>query len=889
MRNITRLPFMLILSLALGATLLLLPTVGETGSDNSPAKAPTKGSEAHRANGASGTTANPVAAAQTMSIAEGGKWEERVPGTTLFPTANVPVHISLLPDGRLLYWGRDKDADGWDTTGKSSTYLVDTLYLDHPSYTTMPSPTPSTNLFCSGHSFLPDGRLLVTGGHIKDSNQPSKEGIGEKSINIFDYRTNLWTKMLPDKEMEKGRWYPYNVTMPSGDTLIIAGTYRTNTTYPIVTDDNKEPSLRDLQGNVSTLRQSPSAPRVYTYPYISLAPDGRVFIAKPSATQVGLQSLYFDPYAPNDVGSYGVFTNAASPRYRHWEGTSVHYAPGKMLLIGGSEGALSGSTVNVATAESFDMNQPAGGWTEISSMAQARQYATATLLPDGKVLVTGGTSCGGVNRLDCGPNSAVQTPELWDPANPSAGWKQMNPTTSGVPRVYHSFGLLLPDARVMIGGGGLPAAAGERAPSGATCAGTGPNDTPECRNLAHKDVEIFSPPYLYNSNGSKAVRPAIVSAPDSIAYGQQFLIDVGNVPPSTIQKVVLVRLPSVTHAYNQDQRRVDLGAPVAYDSRYVRMQAPADGKACPPGPYMMFLISNNGRSTPSIAKIIRVGDLAINREYPANGASVSFTATGTAAELSGRITVTATPGLAWTATSSSSWLTITSGGSGVGNGTVSFSLAPNTAPGATKRAAAITVAVPGRESGAVDFMVYQAINFSDATANPVIDKFIAALYARSITAGCEANSYCPDQPITRAQTAVFLTQILLKPSIALPEPVPGSLSFADAEAHVWRRFISYIMRRGIPDGCSPSAFCPGVTMTRRDMIVWTIRGMGIDNPPAPSAPPFHDVPLSDPAAPFIAEAARRGLTAGCGGGYFCGNDPITRGSMAVFLGTAFGL
>lgn len=851
-----------------------------------------------RASAASGETTKPATKAtlQTLSPADGGSWDG------LLETADVPVHISLLPDGRLLYWGRDKEADGWDATGHSNTFTVDPLYLDHTSYTALPSPTPSTNLFCSGHSFLPDGRLLVAGGHIKDSRDPKRESIGEKSINIFDYRTNLWTKMPPAQEMEKGRWYPYNVTMPSGETLILAGRYLVNPPpAPIVTDDNKEPSLRDLQGNIDTLlRGVVSSPRVYTYPYLALAPDGRVFIAKPNTvgSSPSFLSLYFDPYAPNDFGGNGVFTTAASPLYRHWEGTSVMYAPGKMLLIGGSEGGLGSGTVNVAAVEAINLNLPSPTWSQISPLAQPRQFQTGTLLPDGKVLVTGGTSCGGVNRLDCGPGGtyggAVQTPELWDPERPSEGWKQMNPTTSGVPRVYHSTALLLPDARVLVGGGGLPAAAGETAINPTTgassvCAGTGPDDTLDCRKLGHKNVEIFSPPYLYNANGSPAIRPAIVSAPESITYGQQFLIDVGNINIEKLKKVVLVRLPSVTHTYNQDQRRIDLGAPVAVNDTYVSVTAPANGIACPPGPYMMFLISNNGRETPSVAKIVRVGDYSANSSL--NHMSRSFPATQGDEKvnmMNWSINVTAAPGVSWTATSNSAWLTINSGSSGTGNGTVNFKVADNT--GTTARTGVITIRVPGREALGLNFVAYQSVNFADVSTASTLYRFISALHARGITSGCSTfnNSYCPDNFATRAQMTVFLTRIIGNPS-AVPDPVSGGVGFSDAETHSFRKYISYTKRRRILDGCGLNTFCPEQTLTRRDMVVWTLRAMGMESPPKYSSQPFNDIPANDPAAPFIFEAVRRGLITGCAGGNFCPNEPVNRGTLASFLAQAFEL
>lgn len=831
-----------------------------------------------------GAPSGRTAAPQVFSRADGGEWN------AFYNTKDVPVHISLLPDGRLLYWGRDKEADGWDASGHSNTFTVDPLYLDDISYTAVPSPTPPTNLFCSGHSFLPDGRLIVAGGHIKDPVEPKREAIGDKAINIFDYRTNRWTHMPPDKEMETGRWYPYNVTMPSGDTLIVAGKYRKGTTYPIATDDNKEPSLRNLQGNVSTLRQGFSAPRVWTYPYLSLAPDGRVFIAKPSpaGSTAEMKSLFFDPYAPNNFDSFGVFTEAASPASRHWEGTSVMYAPGRMLLIGGSQADL-GRSANVAAVESIDLNQPTPVWGPISSMAQPRQFPTATLLPDGKVLVTGGTSCGGVNRLDCGPNSAVQTPELWDPANPSQGWRQMNPTTSSVPRVYHSVALLLPDARVLVGGGGLPAAAGEQALSGAICAGTGPDDTEECRRLGHKNVEIFSPPYLYNSDGSEATRPSIVTAPESLAYGQLAQVGLGNVSASEIGKVVLIRLPSVTHTYNQDQRRVELNYSVV-SSDLINVTAPPSPVSCPPGPYMMFVIArNNNRNTPSVARIVRVGNLSIS---PTNQ---GFLTTSQQGSLDGVINVTATPGLNWMAqpdADARAWVTITSGATGAGSGTVRFSVAPNTAPGAVRRKGKIIVSIPSQEGNGYEFMLYQSVDFTDVAyvgGDPTFSNAMNQIYAREITSGCSADKYCPYNSVSRAEVAVFLTRALRRIKDAPPEPV--SPKFTDVPPGYWAgSFIDYIARRRITNGNGFMTYGPENAITRAEMAVLLIRCLGIFNPPPPTNR-FNDVPSDYWAAPFIDELARRGITRGgsCGTGNFCPGQPVRRDEMAVFLVRTFGL
>jgi hypothetical protein len=59
--------------------------------------------------------------------------------------------------------------------------------------------------------------------------------------------------------------------------------------------------------------------------------------------------------------------------------------------------------------------------------------------------------------------------------------------------------------------------------------------------------------------------------------------------------------------------------------------------------------------------------------------------------------------------------------------------------------------------------------------------------------------------------------------------------------------------------------------------------------PAPSVASFNDVPTSHSQFQFIEALAASAITAGCGGGNYCPNSPLTRGQMAVFLAKALGL
>jgi hypothetical protein len=495
----------------------------------------------------------------------------------------VPVHISLLPDGRLLYWGRDKAGDNWDIGGTCQTYTW------NPSTKVKETliSKPPANLFCSGHSFLSDGRLLVAGGHVRDNSNPSKEGIGEKAVNVFNYRTNTWTPVSPG--MTNGRWYPSTVMLPNGEVAIFSGYING------VAARNDIPDLYTLGGTIRAFTASSPIP---VYPYLHVGPGGKVFVAGPGPDP----SKYFDRAAN---GGNGSFTNSYSFMPDHVNGSAVTYNsnPSQVLMVGGIQ-----VIPNMISKDAKIIDLTAGTpWQIISPMVFARKFHTAVVLPDGKVLVAAGTQCPGSNDIGCAAGPA-RNPELWNPANGT--WTTMAQNPSGTPRAYHSVALLLPDARVLVGGGGLPAAGGETVPPATP---GGPNVqcfdgqhasiTEACRIFGHKDVEIFSPPYLFTSTGALAGRPHITTAPTSITYGQVFTVGKNSGSNNVISSVVLIRLPSVTHGVNFDQRRVvlDFTSPT---STSLSVTGPINSRVCPPGPYMLFLVNSAG--APSFASIVTV-------------------------------------------------------------------------------------------------------------------------------------------------------------------------------------------------------------------------------------------------------------------------------------------
>ena len=316
-----------------------------------------------------------------------GQW------SSVFPAPVVQLHLHLLPDGTVLSWGHIGDPQVWDpATG---------------AFTAVPSPSL---LFCAGHDFLPDGRLLVAGGHIDYDH-------GLPNTNVFDAATRSWQAGPP---MAQGRWYPTNTTLPDGEMVTVAGADESSA---VVT-------IPEVWTGTAWRQLTTASLALEYYPRDFVAPDGRVFYAGE-----------LQPSRWLDVTGSGSWT--AGPRRKfdaaRSYGSAVMYQPGKILYVGGGDPPTN-------TAEIIDLNQPNPSWEYTGSMQYARRHSNATLLPTGDVLVTGGTSAPGFNNAA----GAVYAAELWSPS--TGTWTTL--ASNAVVRMYHSTSLLLPDGRVLHTGSG---------------------------------------------------------------------------------------------------------------------------------------------------------------------------------------------------------------------------------------------------------------------------------------------------------------------------------------------------------------------------------------------------------------------------------------------------
>lgn len=181
-------------------------------------------------------------------------------------------------------------------------------------------------------------------------------------------------------------------------------------------------------------------------------------------------------------------------------------------------------------------------------------------------------------------------------------------------------------------------------------------------------------------------------------------------------------------------------------------------------------------------------------------------------------------------------------------------------------------------------------SFADTPAGSGVYRFVETLLHRGVTAGCGAGNYCPFSNVSRQQMAVFL--LVAKEGSGYSPPACTTSIFGDMPCSSgFSPWVNELFNRGVTAGCGGGNFCPSTDVTRAQMAVFllaTLEGIAY-HPPACAVASFGDVPCSSGFAPWVNELANRGITAGCGGGNYCPNNPNTRGQMAVFLTTTFGL
>ncbi|HEY2956536.1 MAG TPA: galactose oxidase-like domain-containing protein [Candidatus Eisenbacteria bacterium] len=260
-------------------------------------------------------------------------------------------------------------------------------------------------------------------------------------------------------------------------------------------------------------------------------------------------------------------------------GSAVMYRPGKVMKCGSRDSETGTLAPAIDTTKRIDLNAGTAAKWELTAKAMLpRVNHNLVLLPNGKVLVVGGTAKGGNDR----GADPVFKPEIWDPDNSGGlgGWFGRDTLARhAMVRDYHSTALLLPDARILCAGGNAD-------------------------KFSRDSAEIFCPPYLFKSDGTLATRPPVNGSPQRVRYGAGFSVCLS--ANDSIAGLCLIRPAAVTHGFDQNQRYVPLSfTPMNYPTSNLVATAPADSSAAPPGDYLLFAVRPNG--VPSIARWVRMG------------------------------------------------------------------------------------------------------------------------------------------------------------------------------------------------------------------------------------------------------------------------------------------
>ncbi len=482
----------------------------------------------------------------------------------------MAIHTTLLPNGDVLTWPHAYNY--FLATHHAAPFTPNIMLWDPSTNQYLHMRLPTSNIFCSGSTFLPDGKLLVLGGHGPAAIPVSglQTAYGNNHVEIYDYTTNTWTR---GPNMSEGRYYGSALTLGTGQALVVAGYNEDGW------NDDKIEIYTEGQG-FRVLSGATTANYPDWYPAIYQLGNGLVFGASP-----GRHTFMLDTTGNGQI-SAGPSLNYS----RRYYGASVMYDENEIIDIGGDaapgRAAVGGNRLITNTAETINFNDPDPTWQYTGSMKYARVFPNATLLPDGTVLVTGGTREQNNNEGNA-LQGAVYPAELW---NPKTGqWTTMS--SMSVPRLYHSTAILLPDARVLVAGGGEPESTGE------------------VKGTVHQNRQIFSPPYLF-----RGPQPVISSAPSLAQYGQT--ITVTSPDAGSIGAINLIRPGSTTHGVNMTQRIVHASFTVGANGT-LQVQMPTNPDVAPPGPYMLFLLNDQGVPSDAAMFFLEAGSTATVQQAPA--------------------------------------------------------------------------------------------------------------------------------------------------------------------------------------------------------------------------------------------------------------------------------
>jgi Domain of unknown function (DUF1929)/FG-GAP-like repeat len=438
-----------------------------------------------------------------------------------FDTQVLAIHAALLHTGDVLLFSGSSN-----NPANLAAHQFRSRAWHYPTATFSVPDTP-IDLFCCGHAFLPDGRLLAAGG--TEQYDPFH---GLRSAVIFDPATLAWST-APD--MDGGRWYPALVGLPDGRVLAISGLGEDGNL-------NLVPETYTDGAGWTDLASPGPWPQ---YANIFVLGDGRVFYSGGQyGGNNGVRPTIWNPA----TAATSTVPGLPVPDMRN-QSASVLLPPAqdqRVLIAGGGGSDMHNQAPAIADTGIADLSAANPAYAAGPPLHAARMHLNLVTLPDRTVLASGGAA------MPEDPTTAALGAELYDPR--TQAWTAA--ANARVPRLYHSVALLMPDGKIIT-------------------AGSNPQ-----RTVEELRIEVYWPPYLF-----KGARPTWTIANSQASWGTT----VGATSPdaSRLNAVSLIRPGATTHSADNEQRLVDVAFRLTAPNT-LELDIPASKNLLPPGWYLLF-------------------------------------------------------------------------------------------------------------------------------------------------------------------------------------------------------------------------------------------------------------------------------------------------------------
>jgi galactose oxidase len=467
------------------------------------------------------------------------------------------------------------------------------------------------DMFCPGTSFDQCGQVLVTGGS------------SPYAVSIFNPKPNTWitpkdeTKENDDSRLQIPRGYAGQTFLPNGKTFVIGGAWGRAGTLTTEKDGEVfDPKTGGWEVLENVRAEFIKMDKVVAcddpknkgcemtewqqhHPWLFAWKNGSIFHGGPSKK---MNWFYTTPAKKGTQKDAGFRKDSGTANFTDGDAvcgvTSMYDAEAGLILTAGgapnyhywlntNNQTKSDLHRQEATNNTFEIELGNPGETvnvtKVESMTYNRIFANAVILPNGETLVIGGQAQG----EPFWEPTWQPVPEIYSPK--SKTWRPV--ARHSTPRVYHSWALLLPNAAVLVGGGGL--------------------NRPETNRY---DAQIYEPPYLFEANSTTLAKQPAINSIDGKLYktGDNITITTD----VAVDAASLIRYSAITHTVNNDIRRIKLAVqPVNDHDLTYTMKIPEDSGVTLPGYWMLFVLANG---VPSHAKTVQILDKQPNRlECPA--------------------------------------------------------------------------------------------------------------------------------------------------------------------------------------------------------------------------------------------------------------------------------